>query len=215
MRRSFHAEAGRSSVARESDGVSDPRAARGPRRARRAGLGAGQAAGGAGGVAVAPERAGERRSGWRWRCGARRRRPMRRGRCRCMSRGCARRSATRRRSPPRRRATGCGCVPASSTPSASSEVWRPGGARWRPASPSARASCCATALGLWRGPPLAELEFEPFAQVEIARLQEQRLAALEARVDADLAIGPACRADRRAPAACWPSTRRASASPPT
>src|SRR3954452_5286954 len=29
------------------------------------------------------------------------------------------------------------------------------------------------ALGLWRGPPLAELEFEPFAQVEIARLQEQ------------------------------------------
>ena len=45
------------------------------------------------------------------------------------------------------------------------------------------------ALGLWRGPPLAELEFEPFAQVEIARLQEQRLAALEARVDADLAMG--------------------------
>ena len=43
------------------------------------------------------------------------------------------------------------------------------------------------ALALWRGPPLAELEFEPFAQVEIARLQEQRLAALEARVEADLA----------------------------
>src|SRR4051812_42549470 len=45
------------------------------------------------------------------------------------------------------------------------------------------------ALGLWRGPPLAELEFEPFAQVQIARLEEQRLAALEARVDADLAMG--------------------------
>ena len=26
------------------------------------------------------------------------------------------------------------------------------------------------ALNLWRGPPLADLEFEPFAQVEIARL---------------------------------------------
>src|SRR3954454_17758159 len=45
------------------------------------------------------------------------------------------------------------------------------------------------ALGLWRGPPLAELEFQPFARVEIARLEEQRLAALEARVDAELAMG--------------------------
>ena len=45
------------------------------------------------------------------------------------------------------------------------------------------------ALGLWRGPPLADLAFEPFAQTEIARLQEQRLAAIEERVEADLALG--------------------------
>jgi WD40 repeat protein/DNA-binding SARP family transcriptional activator len=45
------------------------------------------------------------------------------------------------------------------------------------------------ALGLWRGPALADLAFEPFAQAEIARLEEQRLAALEARVEADLAVG--------------------------
>jgi WD40 repeat protein/DNA-binding SARP family transcriptional activator len=45
------------------------------------------------------------------------------------------------------------------------------------------------ALALWRGPPLAELAFEPFAQAEIARLQEQRLSALEACVEADLAAG--------------------------
>ena len=45
------------------------------------------------------------------------------------------------------------------------------------------------ALALWRGPPLADLEFVPFAPVEIARLEEQRLVALEARVDADLAMG--------------------------
>jgi len=45
------------------------------------------------------------------------------------------------------------------------------------------------ALALWRGPPLAELAFEPFAQTEIARLEEQRLATLEARVEADLAAG--------------------------
>ena len=43
------------------------------------------------------------------------------------------------------------------------------------------------ALNLWRGPPLAELAFEPFAQQAITRLEEQRLIALEARVDADLA----------------------------
>jgi WD40 repeat protein/DNA-binding SARP family transcriptional activator len=45
------------------------------------------------------------------------------------------------------------------------------------------------ALALWRGPPLADLSFEPFAQPEIARLEEQRLSALEARLDADLAAG--------------------------
>jgi WD40 repeat protein/DNA-binding SARP family transcriptional activator len=45
------------------------------------------------------------------------------------------------------------------------------------------------ALALWRGPALAELALEPFAGVEIARLEEQRLAALELRVQADLAAG--------------------------
>ena len=45
------------------------------------------------------------------------------------------------------------------------------------------------ALGLWRGPPLADVASLPFAPVEIARLEEQRLAALELRVEADLAAG--------------------------
>ena len=45
------------------------------------------------------------------------------------------------------------------------------------------------ALSLWRGPPLADMAFEPFAQAEIARLEEQRLSALELRVEADLAAG--------------------------
>jgi predicted ATPase len=45
------------------------------------------------------------------------------------------------------------------------------------------------ALALWRGPPLADLAFEPFAQSEIQRLEEQRLEALEARLEADLAAG--------------------------
>ena len=45
------------------------------------------------------------------------------------------------------------------------------------------------ALGLWHGPALADVEFEPFAAAEIARLEEQRLVALESRVQADLAAG--------------------------
>ena len=44
-------------------------------------------------------------------------------------------------------------------------------------------------LGLWRGPPLAEFAFEPFAQVEITRLQELRLAAREELVEAELELG--------------------------
>jgi DNA-binding beta-propeller fold protein YncE len=45
------------------------------------------------------------------------------------------------------------------------------------------------ALAIWRGPALADLAFEPFAQTEIARLEELRLTALEARIEADLALG--------------------------
>ena len=44
-------------------------------------------------------------------------------------------------------------------------------------------------LGLWRGPPLADFAYESFAQSEIARLDESRLAALEERIDAELALG--------------------------
>ena len=45
------------------------------------------------------------------------------------------------------------------------------------------------ALGLWRGEALADLAFEPFARPAIDRLEEIRLAALERRVEADLALG--------------------------
>ena len=45
------------------------------------------------------------------------------------------------------------------------------------------------ALALWRGPPLADLHEMPFAPAEVARLDEHRLTAIEARVEADLATG--------------------------
>ena len=45
------------------------------------------------------------------------------------------------------------------------------------------------ALALWRGPALSDLEHEPFAQVAAPRLDEILLAALEQRLDAELALG--------------------------
>ncbi len=45
------------------------------------------------------------------------------------------------------------------------------------------------ALELWRGSPLAEFPEAPFAAAAGARLEESRLAALEKRLDADLALG--------------------------
>ena len=45
------------------------------------------------------------------------------------------------------------------------------------------------ALSLWRGPPLADFQYETFARNEIGRLDELRLAACELRLEADLALG--------------------------
>jgi YVTN family beta-propeller protein len=45
------------------------------------------------------------------------------------------------------------------------------------------------ALSLWRGDPLADLSTEPFAREPIERLNDARIAALESRIDADLALG--------------------------
>jgi len=45
------------------------------------------------------------------------------------------------------------------------------------------------ALSLRRGPALADFRYEPFAQAEIARLEELRLVCLEERIEADLALG--------------------------
>jgi DNA-binding SARP family transcriptional activator len=52
--------------------------------------------------------------------------------------------------------------------------------------PEPRAEKLTEALGLWRGPPLADLGFEAFAQSEIARLEELRLAVTEDRIEAEL-----------------------------
>ena len=47
------------------------------------------------------------------------------------------------------------------------------------------------ALSLWRGEPLEEFAYQPFAQNAIAQIEELHLAAVEERVEADLALGQA------------------------
>ena len=51
------------------------------------------------------------------------------------------------------------------------------------------ASAAREALALFRGDPLADVADEPFADAEIRRLEELRLAAAELAIDADLAAG--------------------------
>ncbi|HEU5263851.1 MAG TPA: AfsR/SARP family transcriptional regulator, partial [Gaiellaceae bacterium] len=52
-----------------------------------------------------------------------------------------------------------------------------------------RAAKLRSALALFRGPPLADLGFEPFAPAAVARLEELELAAREGLVDAELELG--------------------------
>ncbi|HET8751081.1 MAG TPA: BTAD domain-containing putative transcriptional regulator [Gaiellaceae bacterium] len=59
----------------------------------------------------------------------------------------------------------------------------------RASEPARRADLLDEALALWRGEPLAEFRYETFAQEEISRLEEFRLALLEERAEAKLAIG--------------------------
>jgi len=59
----------------------------------------------------------------------------------------------------------------------------------RSVGPEERSTRLREALALWRGDPLADLRDESFAQRELLRLAELRVAALEDRLDADLARG--------------------------
>jgi DNA-binding SARP family transcriptional activator len=59
----------------------------------------------------------------------------------------------------------------------------------RTVEPKERAVKLREALALWRGPALVEFPSEPFAEYEITRLEEERLAALEDRIDVDLELG--------------------------
>src|SRR3954452_25115708 len=55
--------------------------------------------------------------------------------------------------------------------------------------PEQAATVLRESLEEWRGAAVAEFAFEPFARDEAAQLEELRLAALEARFDAELELG--------------------------
>jgi DNA-binding SARP family transcriptional activator len=59
----------------------------------------------------------------------------------------------------------------------------------RSRNPTDAAELLREALGLFRGRPLADFAYEPFAEAECARIDELRLQALEDRLDADLELG--------------------------
>jgi len=58
-----------------------------------------------------------------------------------------------------------------------------------PADQPRRLSLLADALGLWRGPALADFAVERFAREAITRLEEQRFRAVEMKAEAELALG--------------------------
>jgi DNA-binding SARP family transcriptional activator len=55
--------------------------------------------------------------------------------------------------------------------------------------PTAALATLSEALGLWRGPALADFTYESFAQEAIARLEELRVHAVELRTEAQLELG--------------------------
>lgn len=55
--------------------------------------------------------------------------------------------------------------------------------------PEAASAAFRAAEALWTGRALADLETEPFARVEVERLEELRLAAVEDRIEADMLAG--------------------------
>jgi DNA-binding SARP family transcriptional activator len=55
--------------------------------------------------------------------------------------------------------------------------------------PERAASALEQALALWNGPPLADVAYEPFAESEIARLEDLRTTALELLIESQLELG--------------------------
>ncbi|WP_330301447.1 AfsR/SARP family transcriptional regulator [Streptomyces sp. NBC_00503] len=51
------------------------------------------------------------------------------------------------------------------------------------------ADCLRTALNLWQGPALVDVQVGPILEIEVMRLEESRLVTVERRIDVDLRLG--------------------------
>ena len=87
---------------------------------------------------------------------------------------------------PKRPAICCGSRTASSTATGFSHCWRPAA---RAGDPTLAGARLREAESLWRGRALADVDLGGGARAELARLEELRLCAVEARIDAELALG--------------------------
>ena len=85
-------------------------------------------------------------------------------------------------------ATRCSCPATGSTCGASSVASTRASGCWRARS-RPRGRALERALGEWRGAPLTDVAYAPFAQAAIVRLEELRASALELRIEAELALG--------------------------
>ena len=86
-------------------------------------------------------------------------------------------------------ATSCGSIPSGSTRNRFERLVAEGRGELAEGRPQRALAALEEALSLWRGEPLADLAYEPFAQPEIARLADLRVGALELLVEAKLALG--------------------------
>ena len=120
------------------------------------------------------------------------RRPAGRRRLRAAAARLAAAPAARARTPssrPSRPATACARRRAAPTSRASRALRAEGRDHLAAGRAEAAAEALRAALGQWRGRALADLAHEQCAVAAVEALEEERLEALELRVDADLALG--------------------------
>ena len=129
-------------------------------------------------------------------CTAGRPRSARSRRCTARSRSCgcswsrgARPARPGRSSRRARPATGSAWRRTRSTSCSSSASRTTPGRRWRRATPRRPSALYRQALAQWRGAPLADLAFEPFARPVIERLSDLRLTIVERCLGAELELG--------------------------
>ena len=138
-------------------------------------------------AAASRERGGVQRPSGRRPVGRIRARPPKRSRWRCP--GCARRSGPADRWSRARPATSCSWSGSGSTSTRFEDEARAGREALASGDAKLARAKLGDALAIWRGPALADLAYEPFAQAEASRLEELRASVTEERIAADLELG--------------------------